>query len=156
MQWPNKENPIIQSYIRSMPHYSLMDFIQRSDASLLLSCFVYTMGSWFQLQICIEIMQNLILCCRINKIHYNCLEIYPRQNKAERVQDSNHVSYINKNLTSNGMRVHLISGLNDLKTVWNWKVFTLKKSNMFEFQWFHVTWRCGKMKWCFVNLLHAK
>lgn len=41
-----------------------------------------------------------------------------------------------KILTNNGMTVHFMNGLNDIKSAWNWKVFTLKKKTRFPFQYF--------------------
>lgn len=38
-----------------------------------------------------------------------------------------------KILTNNGMTVHFMNGLNDIKSAWNWKVFTLKKNPGFPF-----------------------
>lgn len=43
-----------------------------------------------------------------------------------------------KNLTKNGMNVHFIDGLNDIKGVWNGKVSTLKR-NRFAFPLFNIT-----------------
>lgn len=46
-----------------------------------------------------------------------------------------------KNLTKNGMNVHFIDGLNDIKDVWNGKVSTLKRNNRFAFPLFNITTR---------------
>lgn len=73
--------PIYQSYIWSMPQYSLMHLSDIQCIVISSLCFVYTMVPWFQLYAPNFIKNSsfeasfLILCCRINKIHGNCLEI---------------------------------------------------------------------------------
>lgn len=45
-----------------------------------------------------------------------------------------------RNLTNNGMKVHLINGLNYIKGMWNWTVFTLKIATCFDQDvWRHLT-----------------
>lgn len=61
-----------------------------------------------------------------------------------------------KHLKNNSMKMHFINGFNDMKSVWNWKMFTLKKNDTSDFQLFNITWCPGKMKWCSVILIHKK